>query len=361
MTDTVLMRTYREGDEEEINHHFNQVFNKQRTLDEWRWKFKDHPLSEINLISLAEVNGKIVGHYASHPWQAKYKGRDLKLSSVVDNYVLPEFRGGFKGVQWEIFKQVCELNKAAGISYGIGFPNREHYVIGKRVLKYNDFGTIPVLFKRLSWRLAIQSRFPWLPHMILDAICFFPRFFHKQALEIGGAIRAESSQVREVDSFDERFDAFWDKIGAQYQIVGVRNQEYLEWRYRKPGANYKILVSEINGELVGYLVLSVVEEEGERIGNIVDFLADERVETGSTLIKHALLRFLAERVDYVRCWMTEDKQVYRTLGRYGFIRRGDKQPVKGVFLIFDETLDPDFEFIGDIRNWYITMGDSDAF
>ncbi len=358
--DDITIRMYRDGEETEINDLFNSIFNEKRPIEEWIWKFKGNPLSGINLISVAERDGKIVGQYACIPCLFKYKDRIVKVSYVVDNFVLPEFRGGVKGTQWRMFRLDCEVSVNENISYGMGFPNRETYIIGKRFLKYSDFGSVPVLFKRLNWRLAIENRFPWLPPFIINTAGKLSNQGYKILASTLNRKSPGGLKIRTVDSFDDKFDAFWDKVKGQYGIIGVRDRRYLQWRYRKPGTRYEIFVSEIAGEMVGYVVLSIRQEEEHIIGYIMDILVDEQVEAGPALIRQALLRFLSGRVDYVRCWMMQDKILYETLRSNGFVARKVDQTIKGVYLIFDnKNIEP--SYIGDCQNWYITMGDSDTF
>lgn len=358
--DDFIIRMYNDGEENEINSLFNSVFNEKRSLNEWIWKFKENPLSEINLISVAELHGRIVGQYACLPCLFKYGDMVVKVSLVVDNFVLQEFRGGSKGILWKMFRKDCEVSVNENVAYGMGFPNREHYIIGKRFLKYSDFGSIPVLFKSLNWRLPIERRFPWLPPFIINAAGIFSNLGYKQLVKIRDSKKPEVLQVRPVDSFSEKFDAFWEKVKGQYGIIGVRDRRYLDWRYRKPGEKYEIFVSEIAGEMVGYMVLKIRREDKHIVGYIIDILVDKQVEAGSALIKQALLRFLSEKVDYIRCWMMQDKKLYGTLRNYGFVELDVDQTIKGVSLTFDSK-NIEAGYIGNSKNWYLTMGDSDVY
>jgi hypothetical protein len=358
--DDIIIRMYRDGEEKEINDLFNSIFNEKRPLEEWIWKFKENPLSGINLISVAEIQGEIVGQYACIPCLFKYKDMIVKVSYVVDNFVLPEFRGGVKGTQWRMFRHDCEISVIENVAFGMGFPNREAYIIGKRFLKYSDFGSVPVLFKRLNWRLSIEKRFPWLPQFIINITKKFSNLGYKILISTLNRNRSGAVNVRPVDSFDHKFDAFWEKVKGQYGIIGVRDRRYLEWRYRKPGKKHEIFIADIAGEMVGYMVLSVRKEEKHIIGYIMDILVDERVEAGSALVRQALLRFLSDKVDYVRCWMMQDKKLYKTLREYGFVKRDGDQTIKGVYLIFDGK-NIDDAYIGNSGNWYLSMGDSDTY
>jgi hypothetical protein len=44
----------------------NTVFSKRRSLEYWKWKYKNAP-AEHPVIWLAECNSKIIGHYAIVP------------------------------------------------------------------------------------------------------------------------------------------------------------------------------------------------------------------------------------------------------------------------------------------------------
>ena len=215
-------------------------------------------------------------------------------------------------------------------------------------------------FKRLNWRLSIEKRFPWLPSFIINTAGKFSDLGYKILISTLNRNRSGALKIRLVDSFDHKFDEFWEKVKGQYGIIGVRDRRYLEWRYRKPGKRHEIFVADIAGEMVGYMVLSVRKEEKHIIGYIMDILVDERVEAGFALVRQALLRFLSDKVDYVRCWMMQDKKLYKTLREHGFVERDGDQTIKGVYLIFDGK-NIDDAYIGDSRNWYITMGDSDTY
>jgi hypothetical protein len=355
-----IIRLYREGDEEELNNIFNQIFNTKRSLEEWNWKFRENLLSHINILTVVEFKGRIIGQYGSFPCRYKYRDRLVNASLVVDNFVLPEFRGGLRGIQWKAWKNGWEVSVEKGMAFGMGFPTPKHYVIGKRILRYSEFAEVPVLYKRLSWRLAVKSRFPFLPDFMTHAVSAFSRLGYRAAAKFGSCKGKQSSTIRRVVAFDEKFDQFWEKVRAQYEILQVRDRTYLQWRYRKPGSEYEIFVSEKGNEMTGYIVLMFRSEGGQEIGHIIDLLADEATGADSDLIRCALLRFISRRVDYVRCWMLRGNSPYKTLRSYGFFERACDQTVKGVCGVFNSEI-IDASFIEDSGNWYITMGDADTF
>lgn len=359
-TDECIIRKYREGDEKEINDLFNEVFDDRRSLEEWRWKFKENPLQDTNFITVAEFRGKIVGQYANLPALFKYQDKVFKVVFPVDNFVHKDFRGGMKGIQGKMHEDQCEVVRNKNICLGLGFPNRDAYVIGKRVLKYKDIGQIPVLFKRLNLRLAAKRRLSWFPGFVLRLIQASSSIGYRLSLGMKNRNPIKGLKIKVIDSFDERFDILWAKVKKQHEIIGVRDRRYLNWRYKKPGKNYEIIVAEKDNEILGHIVTSTKNTEGASEGYIVDMLStgDERVD--STLINKALFVLASKNVDFVLCWMLPDNKIYDRLKENGFVRRDVFTPVNAVYCIFDPSA-VDESFIKDIRNWYLTMADSDVF
>lgn len=360
--ENLKVRMFRNGEEKVVNDLFNEVFSETRTLDEWRWKFKELPLSHINVVTVAEIEGNIVGQYANIPLLFKYKDKTVNFASPVDNFVVSAFRGGMKGIQSLMFEHQHIAARDNKVLLGLGFPNRDAYVIGKRVLKYKDMGDIHVIFARLNLRLGLKNKFPWMPGFLLKIAGCIGSFVYKIFTErkFQNAF-SEELKTYEVQSFDNRFDSLWEKAKVQHEIIGQRDRKYLEWRYNKPGFAYRIFAVERGKELVGYIVTDIRKEaDGSVVGHIVDLLTDNSEGVDSALIKAALMRFISEKADYALCWMLPDKPYYASMKKFGFIEKEAFAPVKAVYFIFDkETIDD--SFVRDIKNWYLTMGDSDTF
>lgn len=353
----VSIREYKEGDEQEINDLFNEIFHERRALEEWLWKYKKNPLGHVYLMTVAELDGHIVGQYANLPLLFKYKDRTVRVGFPVDNFVHPEFRGGIKGIQREMFEYQNVVAHNNDISFGFGFPNKEAYIVGKRILKYKDVGQIRVLFKRMSLHQALKRRFPWLPDSIIRCI----QRIYALRLKLFITLRSKTNiTIRKLSSFNEKFDSFWDMVKEQYEIIGVRDRRYLNWRYTKPGVDYDIYMAEKGTEVVGYVVTTVKKDESGTAGYIVDLLTKNKSEADSALIRRALLTFISKKTDYILCWMLADTEACDTLQRFGFFEREEFPPVKVVYFLFKgEEIDE--VFLKEIKNWYLTMGDSDAF
>ena len=352
-----IIREYREGDEVEINRLFNEIFGASRPLDEWRWKFSENPTKAM-VIAVAESGGRIVGQYPNVTAFFQYLNKVVPVTLPADNFVLPRFRGGIKGVQ-KALHEFQSLLWSRPLT--CGFPTKAHFIVGKRILKYKDLGKMPVLFMSLNFRLAVHNRIPWLPPYLLAVIRTASNFGLRIFIGVRYFRTASAIRTRIVDSFDARIDALWERVKRKHRIICVRDRRYLGWRYRKPGASYRIVIAEKGDELVGYAVTGVKYDSGATVGHIVDLFADDSPEALAALVKRSVLDLLSRKADYVLCWMLPDKGGFQSLREFGFEQKEDVFPsVNIVFQIFDpQTVDE--EVAGDARNWFLTMGDSDTY
>jgi hypothetical protein len=346
----VQFRAYRKGDEEGINRAYAEVFER-RSLEEWRWKFQGNP-EGFSLITVAEADGKIVGQYANLVVRLQVGERIVLACQGLDNFVHKDYRR-LGSVQLKLASAQPSIMREAGVALAFGFPNEQAYLLGKYFLGYQDLFSFPIHFRRLTWRLAVQRRFPRLPGWILGGLSRLSAAVTRCALR---RHRNARISVHEVADFDRRVDALWEAARTSYSILTVRTQPYLTWRYvARPQHRYAILVAERDGALVGYVVLKR-EADGD-VGQIVDFLSvpDEAVDRA--LVSAALQWCLDQGFAYVLCGMLEEDRVYRSLVRCGFRRHRDFSPLRISFGVSCTELDP--AVVRDPDDWHITLGDSD--
>ena len=353
----VVIRYYREGDEIEINRLFNEIFAETRSLEEWHWKFKQNP-TNVMMIAVAESAGRIVGQYAEIWKFFQYVNKVVLVTMPVDNFVDPQFRGGMKGVQKAMFEYPDRRSKGP---FGFGFPNKAHYIIGKRMLEYLDVGKMPVLFRRLNWRLAARRRVPRMPFFLLKVIQLVSNIGFRIFVKVSKRHPGSDLHTRTVSSFDERFDALWHRVKNKHKVVCVRDQRFLNWRYSKPGADYRIVIAEKGDELVGYAVIGVKHDAAAIVGYIADLITDDSPGVDVALLRCSILDLLSRKADYALCWMLPDKDVFQSLCDFGFAQHEEAFPsVNIVFQIFPPQAVSE-KVLNDPRSWYLTMADSDVF
>jgi hypothetical protein len=352
----VVIETYKDGDEAEINNLFNNVFNQNRDLREWEWKFKECPIDTRHLTVLAKDNNKIVGQYPCIAYYLKYQDKTVKIAQPVDNLVHKDYRGGAKGAQVEMFLKEEELWRDNGIDMAFGFPNREAYIVGKRLLKYKDLIKIENLFKRLSLRLALKNRIktPYLANFGGWISSFIIRFLISLSEK-----PIKGVTYKWIKAFDERVDSFWQTIQKQYTIMAQRDYNYLNWRYcKKPNNDCHILQAEQNGDIIGILVVKYEDHGDARIGFIMECLAVKEVNLMENLVNKGLILLSQNKVDYVLVRLSSEDSIKNVFNKTGFFYKEGIWFSNIVYKTYSSNVDD--SILKDPSMWHISFGDCDS-
>jgi hypothetical protein len=298
-----------------------------------QWSFDARPY-----IVLAKDGEKLIGQYAIIAFYIKYLDRKMVVVQPVDNMVHQDYRGGVKGVQVKMFVLSEELWRQAGIDLAFGFPNRQAYVVGKRLLKYRDLIKIENYFKRLSWRTALRKRIK-IPFLV-DFLGWF-RYYQR------------------VCTFDERIDSFWEKVKNQYEILVCRDRRYLNWRYcQNPRHKYYIVQAERNGEIVGLIIVRYEEHDDVRMGFIMECLALKEPLLMEGLIKKALLYLSGDGTDYVLVRLAYGDPINNAFKRFGFSSRPGIWESNFVYKTYSSNINS--AELEDQSKWHVSFGDSDS-
>ncbi|MDR4509903.1 MAG: GNAT family N-acetyltransferase [Candidatus Brocadiaceae bacterium] len=356
MIDTITIDVYKDGDEEELNSLFCNVFSKKRSLREWEWKFKESPIDSRPFIILARSSGKIIGQYACISFWLKYQDTFVKALQPVDNFVHNDYRGGVKGVQAKLMQKSNENAVENGVAVGFGFPNRTGYVIGKRLFKHKDLIKIEVLFKRLSWRSALKRRMKW--SFPANLVGWISSLVIRVFLATG---RKSVAGVKYtwVSTFDESINLFWEKVKDQYAIMVKRDFNYLHWRYcRKPDTTYHILQAELDGSIVGLIIVKYEDYEGARIGFVMELLASKDYTAADSLLKRGLIFLSRNKVDFVLARVSSSDPVKRVFYKKGFSPKEGVWNSHIVYVTYSSHVKA--SVLRDTSLWHVSFGDCDA-
>jgi hypothetical protein len=352
----IVIDTYKDGDEIGINNLFNSVFNQNRDLKEWEWKFMESPINSRPFVILAKDGEKIVGQYSCIAFYLKYRDTIVRSVQPVDNFVDEDYRGGAKGIQVQMFLKLEEALRNNGIDMGFGFPNREAYIVGKRLLKYVDLIKIENFFKRLSWRLALKKRAN-IP-LLIDFLGWMSRFLIRFSIAIQKK-PIRGIQYRWLRDLDARIDSFWEKISEQYGIMVKRDFTYLNWRYcKKPGRDYHILQAEKDGNIVGITIVKYEDREDARIGFIMECIAVKEPYLMENLVRRGLIFLLQNKVDYVLCRLSSGDSIRSIFNKIGFAPKEGIWDSNVVYKIYSSKVDD--SILKDPSMWHISFGDCDS-
>lgn len=346
-----IIRDYKSGDEGALNDLFNLVFNQKRSLKKWHWLYRNNPLGNINLIAVAEVEGKIIAQHANVPLSLKYRDKNVVIGQPVDNLIHPDFRGG--RLIKDIHKLASDQYVREGLPFGFGFPNEIYYPVGKKLLKYEDLCPMPTFFKRLNLRLSLKKRLPLFPSSLesvirqLSAKTYRLQVLMKKSGEKGIAIQ-------NLSTLNNDMDILWERAKNRYGIMTTRDYRFLKWRYMdKPDDSYHIIFAK-DDKPAGYVVLKISKRGKHLIGYIVDILSINTL-IDKILIGAALDYFISKKADYSLCRILREDDLCNTLKGYGFKEHAGFLAIPVTYQQFDKELD--LSYFKNPVNWHLTYAD----
>jgi hypothetical protein len=278
----------------------------------YEWLYLDNPHGRaLTWLAIEKAGGEAVGCTSIFPRRVMVGGR-MRLAGIGgDCYIDPRVRR--RGLATRLHVASFAGMRRAGIEfmYGPPTPNNlgalvkagSHLVTGYRrwVRPLTSHGAYQSAFSRMPTRF--EARLAGLPIMVLDR------------LTRGDA---RGFTVGEVFEFGGEFDALFAAAAPTHPVAGVRDRDYLAWRYR--GGNQKALAVRRDGELVGLITI----EKSGREAAIMDIFSPNDAR-----LMDAMLRLV---IEYATAWgcarlelcMTEGCAMARRLLRHGFIARDER-------------------------------------
>ena len=352
----VLIRCSRAGDQEHINNLFNTVFETDRALAQWRWKFEENPASAVHPanIVVGVAQGRTVSTLASMARDIFLRGAPHTAVQIVDTVIHPEFRRG-RRLLGDMLAYFGEQMSARGIDFTFGCPNEVHYRVGKRLLGYTDLFSAKRLVRRLRLRPALRRRSPAPLRPLAGALGHASDGVLR--LLLGSDARAP---YREEAAADERFDALWQLAKQRFTLLGARDRKYLQWRYfSRPDARFRLLSSGEGGRVTAWVVLNVSERnDGSRAGYIVDFLYLEPAEM-RRLLRHAVRELFRMRADHAIAVAAPGSEGEALLREAGIAERAGVEPVRMSVRWYAMQDEQHQRVICDPAAWHLCHGDLD--
>ena len=220
------VRIATDADAPGIRDLFGRTFGRAMTEEEWRWKYPENPDGWI--ATVAELDGRIVGHYGGWPLRAVIGGRECTIVSVGDVATEPAIRhlGGRRNAFASMAGALFEILRARGVPFVFGFPNARALAAGARLLGY-------------------RAEFP------VRSIAYALEGLPPAAAGVPSEWAGES------------YDALWERARAALPAGLLRDRRRINWRYHaRPERWYRFVgVREPGGGDAGCGVLSVTGEE----------------------------------------------------------------------------------------------------
>ncbi|WP_045215341.1 GNAT family N-acetyltransferase [Desulfonatronovibrio magnus] len=331
------VRNYQNGDEHKILEMFNEVFNQNRSINHWYWKYRDHPGGGGAISMAVAEGGRIAAHYGGYPVDiTNFAGEDFpaefRTFHLGDKMSRPEFRGAGFRKKTPLARAFYHFRKthAADVFFGYGFGTGHSLRIGKLLFNYMDVE--PVAYRIMDFMAYRQNILRKLKRS-------FTRF-----------------SIEEVHEVDESWTDFFYRVGPHYNALTTRNAEYIRWRYlERPDKKYLLIGIRHCSELVGWSVF---------------FRNSDRIEWVDSLFDPMYIKHLYSMLDYLKnhslaggcskicCWFPGRPNWWDSaLREIGFITKQEPDCLHLTGPLFSET---DSELF--LRNnFYYAMGDSDLY
>lgn len=231
------------------------------------------------------------------------------------------------------------------------FPIRQKTVRGLKKIGWEGVAKLPVLVYPIRFSGLINRYIHFRPLSLL--VGGVARFFHLLFYRLKRRNGTETIEIEEMGLLDDQFDPFWQKAASLHPIIGVRNRNYLTWRYlQHPTRTYTIYRAKKRGEMKGYIVLRKVELLSFNSVVVVDLLAlDEGTLTA--LVERGIQHSQQEGTDLLGFMGPQDHLYCKLLRKRGFL----PSPKTFLFMIYPHI---DKGIFLSPEKWYVNWGDTDV-
>jgi GNAT superfamily N-acetyltransferase len=334
MESDIIIRSYREGDEEDIVELLESAFNGWPNFDlpctqleHWQWKYRDNPKGKI-IVALAYDKKKVIGCYHTLSFDFKISQRIFSCFQGPDLAIHSHYRG--QGVLGKLRKAREELINKTGKNIRISFTlNKDLAINYQKRHRWNGFPYKTEVFIRTKEIDSFLRNYSTRRALIMKIGFLLLNWFNRFRIKISQLNKKDKMKdfnIRRIMEFDERIEEFWAEIKDHYTFIVKRNREYLNWRYcDHRGGKYHIEIAEAKERILGYIILR--KKEGNKnslsansVGYIVDlFVLPEHPEIIEALLAQAVRIFDEESTILVQSLVIIGHSNEKIFKRQGFL------------------------------------------
>jgi len=335
-----------------------------------KWQYEDNPAGPAAIQLARDVEtDQLAGQYVVIPMRFKTNEETLVGTLSLNTLTRQVYSG--QGIFTGLAKAVYQDCAEQGSRFCYGFPNPNSYPGFMKKLGFTDLGNVPLLLRPLNPKALVKKKFGPL----LGAFAAPFQLFYK--LKDRSDDRYE---VYPLTAFDlSTINAFWAKVHNKYPIMGIRDADYIRWRYFDiPLRDYQIygVRQKNSSSLLGYIVGRCTEVEAMSSGMIVDFLVDpSHPAAGNSLINQLLHFFAANSMDLAGSLMlphTEESHLLKAEGFFTCPKALEPQPFPVIYRRLSSPFEEEavqgqvneqedyHDPLLQLNQWFLTMGDYDV-
>jgi GNAT superfamily N-acetyltransferase len=321
MAENFITRRFQKKDEEQIVDILKKSFtiwaNNKNPLEKWKWKYLETPLGTDIVVSTHE--NKIIGVTHNLVFNLKLGQSIIRTHFGADSATHPEYRG--KGVFGKIIEKIEEIRKENNIQfeYAISTNPAVRKVWANR-------GRKPFPFK-ISYMLKVNDIDKHFKNKKMDNSTAI-KYLYTSLNAVNKLSKTKKTIknnpefiITQIEKFDKTIDIFWESVKDNYHFILEKNRTYLNWRYGDNRAgNYTIFQARKNNEIIGFLVLQVVENNGYEEGFIQEILTiQNRTDVANALLMKANSFFENRKTNAIYYMVVKKHPYQKIAAENGFV------------------------------------------
>jgi len=315
----IIIRPFKEGDEEGIRALFNLCFGKELLLEEWRWKYQQSYLGSSSFV--AEDNGLIIAHYGGFRLHFYAKGTLLNAYQGCDVMTHPQYRARIFSKKGIIVRTAEAFYRANPMEFIYGFPSERHGRLQALQLGFEKHSYISIMKKERSSFRSQRTSF----------------------------LRVEAGWDRICSS---EINAIWIKTKDYFPLSIEKMSGYIFWRYRdRPKGDYELIV--LRGFLRRDLKAYMIVKTESNVLRVLDFFVLPSLDLKKFL---SVLENLAIKkgLQYITFWVNPAEKYFQELKSNGY---SEDRDIPFIVKIFESSrISPQFF----LDNYCYRHGDYDA-
>lgn len=238
---------------------------KVASTQRYDWNYENCPCGAARCwLAKYENSNSFVGSAALFPRKIIINGEPVYAEIAGDFAVDKKHR--VYGPAIKLQREIQSRLRNTRFKFIYGVPNELSKTLFLRV-GYQEIGEFKLFIKILKTKyipkeylsLSLRSK------MLLRVINFLTSFkMFSLVIDIPIKIISKEKRYKKTFSysvempefFDDRFDAFWKKVSKQFNIIGERTSNFLNWRYKQSSfQEYKIFcILDDKKNIAGYIV-----------------------------------------------------------------------------------------------------------
>jgi len=325
--------------------------NRARVTDgrRYRWLYLDNPFGKAKAwIAVDDRNGAIAGFTAVFPRLMNVDGKEMLCWNCGDFSINQSYRT--LGVAVQLRSAATRIVNEGQVPFLYAHPNDRmkivhlragHKVIGQMV--------------RFAMPLRIDRCLPPLPGMssVSSALAWTSNTLRSISKQSRCSMQSFRAEIFDVFPVDAPFNSLLEEARGRLPIFGLRNDEYLKWRFgMNPMIRLHTLLLYRMEQFVGYAFYSF-KDEAMHINDM--FCLPER-DASDALITYLTNTGWDQRARAVSVTLLESNPLIQSLVRTGYVRRPETSSV----IVHATPGLPWGPMLQDKNKWFMTVGDRDV-